>query len=115
MRLCFFAIIPIILSSSFVLAGATGAEKKLAASMNDFACEFYQQVKGTEGKNLFFSPYSVQSALGMTYGGAKGETAKAMEESLQEVVGSLEQQMVLFHSSKCDGGEGDEGCSEITK
>ena len=61
---------------------ASGAGS-LPEGMNDFACEFYKQVKGTEGKNLFFSPYSIQSALGMTYGGAKGETAKAMAKALR--------------------------------
>jgi len=44
-----------------------------------------------------------------------GETAKAMEESLQNVIRDLEQQMAIYRASKCEGSESDEGCSEIVK
>lgn len=41
---------------------------------NRFAFDLYSQYKNDEG-NLFFSPYSISSALAMTYEGAKGKTA----------------------------------------
>ncbi len=50
-------------------------------SNNRFALELYQQLSPAEG-NLFFSPYSLSTALAMTYGGADGKTAKQMAEVL---------------------------------
>lgn len=44
-----------------------------------------------------------------------GETAKAMEESLQNIINDLEQQMILYRQSKCDGAEADPGCDAIVK
>ena len=53
--------------------------KEAASSSNSFAADLYQKLKSTEG-NLFFSPYSISSALGMTYGGAAGETAAQIQK-----------------------------------
>ena len=53
----------------------------VAKDNNAFALELFQQLREKEG-NLFFSPYSISSALGMTYAGAKGDTAKGMEKAL---------------------------------
>lgn len=46
-----------------------------------FAVKSYRELGGKEG-NLFFSPFSVSSALGMTYAGARGNTEKEMKEVL---------------------------------
>ncbi len=46
-----------------------------------FALDIYTQLKAQDG-NLFFSPYSISSALSMTYAGARGETAAQMEKVL---------------------------------
>lgn len=46
---------------------------------NEFGLDLYAKLKGKEG-NLFFSPYSISTALAMTYAGARGETAKQMAE-----------------------------------
>jgi serpin B len=53
----------------------------LSRAGNLFACRLYQQLAGQEG-NLFFSPFSVSSALAMAYDGARGETAREMEQAL---------------------------------
>lgn len=46
---------------------------------NDFATDLYRQLATEhEGDNLFFSPYSIASALVMTAEGARGETARQM-------------------------------------
>ncbi len=45
-----------------------------------FALDLYDRLKG-DG-NLFFSPYSVSTALAMTYAGARGETEREMAEVL---------------------------------
>jgi len=42
-----------------------------------FALDLYGQLKTRPG-NLFFSPYSISTALAMTYAGARGETEKQM-------------------------------------
>lgn len=42
-----------------------------------FALDLYAQLKSTPG-NLFFSPYSISTALAMTYAGAHGDTEKQM-------------------------------------
>ena len=46
---------------------------------NNFALDLYAQVaKESPGQNLFFSPYSIVSALTMTAEGARGDTALQM-------------------------------------
>jgi len=44
---------------------------------NAFATDLYAKVRAEKG-NLFFSPYSISSALAMTYTGAKAKTAEEM-------------------------------------
>jgi len=45
---------------------------------NKFALDLYSEYKSEEG-NVFFSPYSISTALAMTYEGAKGQTAEEMQ------------------------------------
>src|SRR3954447_6154632 len=52
-----------------------------AKDSNAFACDLYGQLRSADG-NLFFSPYSISSALAMTYAGAKGDTAAVMAKTL---------------------------------
>ncbi|MBN1659474.1 MAG: serpin family protein [Anaerolineae bacterium] len=47
----------------------------------DFALALYQKLRGVEG-NLFFSPYSISTALAMTYAGARGSTGAQMAQVL---------------------------------
>lgn len=51
-----------------------------------FALSAYQTLS-TEPGNLFFSPYSISTALAMTYAGAKGETAAEMASTLHYGLG----------------------------
>jgi serpin B len=48
---------------------------------NQFALELYSELKD-QGDNVFFSPYSIATALAMTYEGAKGQTAEEMQSVL---------------------------------
>lgn len=48
---------------------------------NAFALELYAKLKAQEG-NLFLSPYSISTALAMTYAGARGNTAAQMAKVL---------------------------------
>lgn len=47
----------------------------------DFATDLYGQLRDKKG-NLFFSPYSISTALAMTYVGARGQTAQEMAKTL---------------------------------
>jgi len=48
---------------------------------NDFALELYAQLRDQQG-NLFLSPYSISTALAMTYAGARGQTERQMAAAL---------------------------------
>ena len=65
-------------SQSLNDTGATAEGKAaLINTNNQFALEFYSHLRDKEsGKNIFFSPYSISTALGMTYEGAKEGTAQ---------------------------------------
>ena len=58
-----------------------GNVEEVVAGNNRFALDLFHTVAETEG-NLFFSPYSISTALAMTYAGARGETAAEMAETL---------------------------------
>ncbi len=53
-----------------------------ADNNNDFALAIYGHLRQWPG-NLFFSPFSIRTALGMTQAGARGETAAQMSEVLR--------------------------------
>ena len=46
-----------------------------------FALDLYGRLRAKKG-NLFFSPYSISTALAMTYGGARGKTERQMARTL---------------------------------
>lgn len=63
-------------------SGATPERiESVAQGNNRFAIDLYKEVKDSR-ENLFFSPYSISTALAMTYEGARGETAEEMATTL---------------------------------
>lgn len=56
-------------------------QAELVQGNNAFAVDLYGQLR-QRGGNLFFSPASISTALGMTYAGARGTTAAEMEKAL---------------------------------
>ncbi len=68
---------------SVLPAGASPAGPFSAISDGNarLAVQLYRELGVKEG-NLFFSPYSISSAMGMTYAGARGETAVQMKSTL---------------------------------
>jgi serpin B len=54
---------------------------KIANGNNEFAVELYKKISKPD-ENVFFSPYSISTALAMTYAAAKGKTAQEMEQTL---------------------------------
>jgi len=60
---------------------AAAAHQAVVDGNTQFALALYQKLRGGDG-NLFFSPYSVSTALAMTYAGARGETERQMAEAM---------------------------------
>src|SRR3990172_4002123 len=56
--------------------------RSFAEDHNDSALALYGQLLQRPG-NLFFSPFSIRTTLGMTYAGARGETAVQMSGALR--------------------------------
>jgi serpin B len=52
-------------------------DETIVQGNNQFALDLYARLQERKG-NLFFSPYSISSALAMTYAGAKGQTESQM-------------------------------------
>lgn len=62
-------------------ATAEGVNAVISAN-NQFAFDLYSKYKDDpeyKESNIFFSPYSISTALAMTYEGAKGQTAEEMQ------------------------------------
>ena len=68
-------LLPILLAALFALPAAHAAP-------NDLACGLYAALKERPG-NLFFSPFSVSTVLGMAALGAKGATADELDALLR--------------------------------
>ena len=67
-----------------IAAGAqTDGTQTTANSVNDFAWNLYAQFANESG-NLFFSPFSISSALTLTSAGAKGATLEEMRLALRQ-------------------------------
>ena len=77
-RICVLVIAAVALQAR----AAEGSEMKALVEGNTaFALQLYGKLRSTEG-NLALSPYSISSALAMTYAGARGQTARQMEQAL---------------------------------
>ena len=87
-----------------MLLGGSGGEAAVAdAALSElvegntiFAFNLYHTLRSQPG-NLFLSPYSISSALAMTYAGARGETAAQMRSTLHFTL-SNEILHAAFHS-----------------
>jgi len=68
-----------ILTSTVNAEEIQDAEKSVAGSNTAFGIDLYKNLAEDSG-NIFFSPYSINLALAMTYAGADGETAKQIKD-----------------------------------
>jgi serpin B len=70
-----------VLMFSFIFGSSPDARSAQRQSLVEgntaFALDLYGQLKSSPG-NLFFSPYSISTALAMTYAGARGDTEMQM-------------------------------------
>jgi len=74
------SVVAVLAATSF-LSGQAPDRKSVVKGNTQFALDLYGKLQGREG-NLFFSPFSISTALAMTYGGARGETAAEMAQTL---------------------------------
>lgn len=59
-------------------------EKSVVIANTQFAFDIFKELnKEDKGKNIFISPFSISTALSMTYQGAKGTTKDAMSNALR--------------------------------
>jgi serpin B len=72
-------------ASALAMEQTTAGEKMngqiIVEANKKFALELYAKLQSREG-NLFFSPYSISTALAMTYAGSRGETELQMAKVL---------------------------------
>lgn len=59
----------------------TDGIKAVVDANNQFAFDLYSKLSENDAGNVFFSPYSISTALAMAYEGAKGKTAEEMKEA----------------------------------
>ena len=93
-------LVPVILTSLLAISvsGIGDKETELANSNTAFGFNLLNVIQDAEGGNVFVSPFSISSALAMTYVGAGGETAKEIAQGLQisEYTDALERFKVSF-------------------
>jgi serpin B len=90
-------LLAVVFMLSFILGSTPNAPSAQTPSFVEgntaFALELYGQLKTNPG-NLFFSPYSISTALAMTYAGARSDTEKQMGRVLH-----FDQAQRQLHSS----------------
>lgn len=64
------------------VAPAQAGPSPVAGSLNAFGLDLHRQLAAETGGNLVTSPWSIETALVMTYGGAAGRTRKEMARVL---------------------------------
>ena len=94
-------------------AAGDGAHKAAVAT-NEFGIDLYRKLSAESSDNIFFSPFSIETALAMTYAGARGTTAAEMEKVLH-----LDGAQEATHSAFKDfiagiNSQGKEGCKLST-
>ncbi|CAN7936931.1 unnamed protein product [Ixodes hexagonus] len=94
---------------SVLVLSSAGDEDKLTLANNRFCFELLQSLTVTPDANMFFSPYSVSTAMGMVYVGARGETQRELFEGLGYSVTGLAHEQVLaaygLHTSRLQSSE----------
>ena len=78
---CVFVLVALMAIATDCWATEKTSKQIIAEGNNEFALELYEKLKSSEG-NLFFSPYSISTALAMAFAGARGQTESQMAEVL---------------------------------
>ena len=73
--LCFFTcLLPLMISAT--------NPQEIVEGNNRFAFKLYNELKSSTNNNLFYSPFSISTALAMVYAGARNETALQMSQTM---------------------------------
>ena len=91
---------------------------ELAASINAFSVDLYQQLRETEDGNIFYSPHSIWVALAMAYAGALDSTESEMASLLHDNMAPDRLHVVVSAlarvlESRVRAGEGDSDGIEL--
>lgn len=89
------------------------SKKALVEGNNAFALELYAKLRQGQG-NLFFSPYSISTALAMTYAGARGETDRQMARVLHFLLPQQQLHATFGAVLKDLNARGEKGGYELT-
>jgi len=89
---------------------ATGKDRTaVVTSSNQFALDFYKKVNASDSrKNIFVSPYSISTALAMTFEGSRNNTRKEMAGVLHLSMSDAERQQgfsTLLAATKAGPGK----------
>lgn len=94
MKLTVFCLVGVLLAVSFAQDDA-----KLTAASNDFAFRLLPLISRSQYENVFYSPYSVATALAMVYAGAEGPTLHELYEYLgYNLTGLAKDQVLSAHA-----------------
>jgi serpin B len=88
MRLHFLSFLTCILPCMI----AANNHQEIVEGNNKFAFKLYKELKSDSDKNLFYSPFSISTALAMVYTGARTETAQQISQTMNFPLGEK------FHS-----------------
>jgi serpin B len=76
-----YLMLPVFMSYTSVHTNAASDSKHIVECNTAFACGLYQKLRDSEN-NIFFSPFSISTALAMTYAGARGDTESQMAKTM---------------------------------
>uniref|UniRef100_A0A147BPH4 Putative serine proteinase inhibitor n=1 Tax=Ixodes ricinus TaxID=34613 RepID=A0A147BPH4_IXORI len=78
-----------------MVAGWARYENEMRRANNRFAVDLIKGLPSSPEKNIFFSPYSISTAMGMVFAGARGETLKNLYDGFGYLRSGLKEDWVL--------------------